>query len=159
RRPRARTSPAVSAASERWTSPTSAPSAASRVAIARPMPRLAPVTRATFFTSGSRSALDVTAAAVRPEHEVALAIGHVIERDGSQRLEERDAGRGEQALRPPAVDHDHDAGRAVAFLAVGLDGDLSVDDHHHLLAELVHVFRDLFTRLIRDTTEEHLFAA
>src|SRR5262245_15631222 len=58
RRPRAAISATVSVAAPRWTRPTSAPSRASVTAIARPIPRLAPVTSA---TSPTRKGTNVSA--------------------------------------------------------------------------------------------------
>ena len=48
---------------------------------------------------------------VRPEHEVALAVRHVVERHRAERLEERHAAGGEQLVLEAAVDDDDVAGR------------------------------------------------
>src|SRR2546429_1304773 len=159
RRPCWRTSAAVSAASERWTSPTSAPSIASRTAIARPIPRLAPVTSATLPTSGSGLPLDVSSAAVRPEDEVALAIRHMVEGDRRERFEERHARRREEAVTAPAVDHHDVTCPDVPLLVLRLDGHLAVDDRHDLLGVLMRVLRNLLAGVVGHSAEQHLLAA
>src|SRR5207244_4326375 len=54
-----------------------------------------------------RSSRYVARAAVGPEDEVALVVGHVVERHGGERLEERDATLGDELVLGAAVDDDH----------------------------------------------------
>src|SRR5207247_7759110 len=96
--------------------------------------------------------LDVIAAAVRTDDEIAVAIRHVVERHRRQRLEEGHAVLREEAVPDSAVDHDHVARLYVPGLALDCHRHLAVDDRHHLLGVLVAVVRYLLAGLVRGPT-------
>ena len=103
-------------------------------------------------------ALDVQRALQVAEHEVALAIGDVVERHGAERLDERHAVGREELVLDAAV-HDADVARTeLARLVADRHRDRAVEDQHHLLGVLVAVSCDRRPGRIRDATEEDLVA-
>ncbi len=99
------------------------------------------------------------APAVWPEHEIALPVRDVIERDGRERLEERDAGLRVERMLDAAVDDDHVARRERLRRTGDRHRDLTVEDHHDLLRVLVRVQRHLLAGRVGGAAQAHLLAA
>src|SRR5215211_280886 len=112
-----------------------------------------------FSFALSLSAFDVPRASVRTQHEVTPAVGHVVERDRCERLDERAATRRVELVLESAI-HDHGvARRQRAGLALDADRDVALEDQHHLLGVLVSVPGHLLPGLVGDPAEQHLLTA
>src|SRR5437764_863142 len=107
-----------------------------------------------------RSPGDVAGTGVGAEDEVAVAVGDVVERDRSQRLDELGAALRADGVLDAAVDHgpvaDPERARALAGdgqleLALGYD--------HHLLCVLVRMRLDTEARVVVHAADEHLLPA
>src|SRR6476619_1827789 len=106
------------------------------------------------------SALDVAGAAVRTEHEVAVSVRDVVERDGRERLDELGAVLGAYGVLDAAVDHGPvaDAERARA-LAGDRQLELALGHDHDLLRVLVGVRPHAEAGVVVHSADEHLLAA
>src|SRR4051812_39778512 len=137
---------------------TRAPRSRRSDAAAAPIPLAPPVTSAVRPSKSPTSAGHVRRAALGQD-EVGVAVGHVVERHGRQRLEERHPALGVQLVLDATVDADDVAGAQLARLVADRHRHRALHDGHELLRVLVGVALALLARLVPPPAQQDLVAA